>query len=95
LKHLDFETAVGNPITDAFVRMATANAALTIVGWGDARGVKTSWLDKREEVMWQILKDPHCLAITDKERPCHPKPQNASQLPLDTEPVRWKGPRRP
>jgi hypothetical protein len=94
LRHLSFEEAVGNPYTDAFVQMVTASAGLTIVGWGDARGVEGSWLDEREAAMWEVLVDPHCLGSTDKGRPCHPKPQNSSQLPVETEPSRWKGPRR-
>jgi hypothetical protein len=94
LKLLDFEIAVGNPHTDAFVQMATATASLTIVGWGDAKEVERSWLNRREEAMWQMLKDPQCLGTTNQGRPCHPKPQNASQLPVDTEPNRWKGPSR-
>jgi hypothetical protein len=89
LAPLGFESAVGNPHNDHFIAAHSSAAALTVVGWGDGNGIPRTWLSQRERDMALLLVKPHCLGVTAQSHPRHPKPQNASQLPLGIEPRPW------
>jgi hypothetical protein len=89
LAALGYDAAVGNPYNDHFIATYSSAAGLTLVGWGDGKGIPRPWLDQRERDMAALLSEPQCLGTTEQARPRHPKPQNPRQLPIDTRPRPW------